>query len=74
VQNTEGQWVALNKNGAVTIHAKDGRELERYTIILGSVITVGEGGHVKKGDTFATWDPHNVPIITRSLARWSSAT
>jgi DNA-directed RNA polymerase subunit beta' len=69
VQNTEGGWVALNKNGVATIHSKDGRELERYTIVLGTVLKVGEGGHVKKGDTFAEWDPHNVPIITEKAGR-----
>src|SRR4030095_16838339 len=69
VQNTEGQWVALNKNGTVTIHAKDGRELERYTIVLGTVLGVADGGHVKKGEAFAHWDPHNVPIITERAGK-----
>jgi DNA-directed RNA polymerase subunit beta' len=69
VQNTEGGWVALNKNGFATIHAKDGRELERYTIVLGTILKVGEGGHVKKGDAFAEWDPHNVPIITEKAGK-----
>src|SRR6202035_5249401 len=39
VQNTDGQWVALNKNGSVLIVAKDGRELERFTIVIGSTIS-----------------------------------
>src|ERR1700743_2273265 len=55
VQNTDGHWVALNKNGSVTINAKDGRELERFTVVIGSTISVGEGGHVKKGDTLIQW-------------------
>jgi DNA-directed RNA polymerase subunit beta' len=69
VQNTDGQWVALNKNGTITIHAKDGRELERFTIVIGSTITVGDGGHVKKGEAFAQWDPHNVPILTEKAGK-----
>jgi DNA-directed RNA polymerase subunit beta' len=40
-----------------------------YTIVLGTVIKVGEGGHVKKGEAFAEWDPHNVPIITEKSGK-----
>jgi DNA-directed RNA polymerase subunit beta' len=64
VHTTEGSWVALNKNGSITIHAKDGRELERYQIVIGSTIAVADGAHVKKGEAFVQWDPHNVPILT----------
>jgi DNA-directed RNA polymerase subunit beta' len=69
VQNTEGQWVALNKNGSITIHAKDGRELERYQIVIGSTIAVADGAHVKKGEAFVQWDPHNVPILTEKAGK-----
>jgi DNA-directed RNA polymerase subunit beta' len=69
VQSLEGHWIALNKNGSITIHAKDGRELERYTIVVGSTIAVGDGAHVKKGDAFVQWDPHNVPILTEKTGR-----
>jgi len=69
VQNTEGTWVALNKNGSITIHAKDGRELERYQIVIGSTIAVADGAHVKKGDAFVQWDPHNVPILTEKAGK-----
>ncbi|MEO6848284.1 MAG: DNA-directed RNA polymerase subunit beta' [Chthoniobacterales bacterium] len=64
VQATDGTFIVLNKNGFISIHAKDGRELERYNIVLGSVISVVDGGNVKKGDTFVQWDPYNVPILT----------
>ncbi len=69
VLNTEGQWVALNKNGSVTIHSKDGREVERYVIVVGSTISIADGGHVKKGEAFIQWDPHNVPILTEKAGR-----
>ncbi len=69
VQNTDGQWVALNKNGSVTIHSKDGREIERYVIVVGSTISIADGGHVKKGEAFIQWDPHNVPILTEKAGR-----
>ncbi|MEA3212927.1 MAG: DNA-directed polymerase subunit beta [Chthoniobacter sp.] len=69
VQNLEGQWIALNKNGTIALQGKDGRELERYTIVVGSTIAIGDGGQVKKGDAFVQWDPHNVPILTEKTGR-----
>jgi DNA-directed RNA polymerase subunit beta' len=64
VQSVDGNFIVLNKNGSVSVHAKDGRELERYNVVIGSVISVGDGEPVKKGDTFVQWDPYNVPILT----------
>jgi DNA-directed RNA polymerase subunit beta' len=43
---------------------EDGRELENHAIVIGAVISVKDGGHVKKGETFVQWDPYNVPILT----------
>jgi DNA-directed RNA polymerase subunit beta' len=64
VQSVDGNFIVLNKNGSVSVHAKDGREFERYNVVIGSVISVGDGEPVKKGDTFVQWDPYNVPILT----------
>ena len=64
VQALDGTFIVLSKNGTVGIHAKDGREIESYPVVLGSVISVVDGGTVKKGETFVQWDPYNVPIIT----------
>ncbi|MBK1790344.1 DNA-directed RNA polymerase subunit beta' [Persicirhabdus sediminis] len=63
VKDVDGNSVALNKNGSVIIRDKDGLELESYNLVLGSVISVGDGEKVKKGQTFVTWDPYNVPIL-----------
>jgi DNA-directed RNA polymerase subunit beta' len=69
VQSLEGNFIVLNKNGALTVHNKEGRELERYNMIIGSVISVQEGGAIKKGETFVQWDPYNVPILTEKSGR-----
>jgi DNA-directed RNA polymerase subunit beta' len=69
VETVDGTFVVLNKNGSVSIEAKDGRELEDYNVVIGSVIAVADGAHVKKGTTFITWDPYNVPIITEKSGR-----
>jgi DNA-directed RNA polymerase subunit beta' len=69
VQTTEGTSVVLNKNGSVSIHSKDGRELESYNVVVGSVISVANGSHVKKGELFIQWDPYNVPIISEHAGK-----
>ena len=69
VKAMDGTWIVLNKNGAVTIHGKDGREVEHYNVVIGAVIAVGDGESVKKGDTFVEWDPYNVPILTERAGR-----
>jgi DNA-directed RNA polymerase subunit beta' len=69
VHSVDGKWIALNKNGSITIHAPDGREIEKYDIILGSVIATPDGGKVKKGEAFVEWDPWNVPILTEKAGK-----
>ncbi len=69
VESTDNNYVVLNKNGTVSIHAKDGREIESYNIVIGSVISIADGGTVKKGETFIQWDPYNVPIITEKAGK-----
>ncbi|MFZ5806972.1 MAG: DNA-directed RNA polymerase subunit beta' [Verrucomicrobiota bacterium] len=69
VQSLEGQFIVLNKSGSISIHAPDGRELEHYTIVIGSVISVPEGGQVKKGQSFVQWDPYSVPILTEKSGK-----
>ncbi|MDQ6626578.1 MAG: DNA-directed RNA polymerase subunit beta' [Verrucomicrobiota bacterium] len=64
VQALDGSWIVLNKNGSIGVHNTDGRELERYNIVIGSVIAKANGSQVKKGETFVQWDPYNVPILT----------
>jgi DNA-directed RNA polymerase subunit beta' len=69
VRSVDGNFIVLNKNGSVSVHAKDGREFERYIVVIGSVISVADGAPVKKGDTFVQWDPYNVPILTERTGR-----
>src|SRR5471030_1783228 len=47
----DGTNIVLNKNGSVSILGEDGRELENHTIVIGAVISIKDGAHVKKGDT-----------------------
>jgi DNA-directed RNA polymerase subunit beta' len=69
VKSIDGDYIVLNRNGSVSLHADDGRELERYNMVLGTVIAVADGGTVTKGQSFAQWDPHNVPILTERAGK-----
>ena len=39
------------------------------TIVIGSVISVKDGDRVKRGETIASWDPYNVPILTEKAGK-----
>ena len=61
----DGNSIVLNKNGMVfVLDEKTGDELESYNVVIGSVISIPDGGKVKKEEVFVQWDPYNVPIIS----------
>ena len=78
VQNEEGNWVVLNKNGCLVIVRDEGRSLEDYkrllatksieplqsiNIELGTKILKADGSKVKPGQKIAEFEQHNIPII-----------
>src|SRR5262245_54024077 len=69
VELEDGNNIVLNKNGSISIHAEDGRELEIHNLVVGSVISVASGGKVKKGEAFVQWDPYNVPILSEKAGK-----
>jgi DNA-directed RNA polymerase subunit beta' len=69
VELEDGKDIVLNKNGSLSVLAEDGRELEAHNIVVGAVITVKDGGKVKKGETLVQWDPHNVPILSEKAGK-----
>jgi DNA-directed RNA polymerase subunit beta' len=66
VEQRDGSFIVLNKNGRAILENEDGVEVESYELIPGAVINVPEGGTVSEDDVFVRWDPYNVPIITKS--------
>src|SRR6266568_4440632 len=69
VELEDGNSIVLNKNGSVSILGEDSRELELHNLVVGSVISVPNGGHVKKGEAFVQWDPYNVPILSEKAGK-----
>ena len=64
VDNRDGRPVAINRNGAVVIVDREGRERERYNVVYGAVLEVRDGDSVDRGQTLAEWDPYNFAILT----------
>ncbi|MBI5905742.1 MAG: DNA-directed RNA polymerase subunit beta', partial [Deltaproteobacteria bacterium] len=64
VRNREGNLVAMNRNGFLTLLDENNREREKYQIPYGAVLMVGDGEKVKEGTRLAEWDPYNIPILT----------
>jgi DNA-directed RNA polymerase subunit beta' len=78
VQDQQGDWLVLNKNGALHIVRDEGRELEEYKkllgtksieslqtypVELGAKILIADGTKVKKGEKVAEIELHNIPVI-----------
>ncbi len=78
VQNREGKFVVLNKNGMLNLVKDEGRPLEEvkslllaksleplqtFKIELGTQIEFSDGTAVKKGTKVAVHEPHHMPII-----------
>ena len=63
------EFIVLNRNGQVSLHDEDGRELERYTIPSGAIFKHAEGEKVAKDEIFVRWDPYTVPILTEGSGK-----
>jgi len=78
VQNQDGEWLALNKNGMLHVVRDEKRSLEEYkkllstksleplqsfNVELGTRILLEDGTKLKKDQQIAVWEQHNIPII-----------
>ena len=64
VSHASGGLVAVSRSGELSVLDAHGRERERYKLPYGALISLKDGGEVKAGQTVATWDPHNHPIVS----------
>jgi DNA-directed RNA polymerase subunit beta' len=60
----EGELVAMNRNGMVTLVDENDRERESYAIVYGAKVKVKDGQKVQAGALLAEWDPYTIPIVT----------
>jgi len=64
VITANNEIIVLNRNGQLTLHDPSGRELERYTVPTGAIISHKDGEEVKKDEIFCKWDSYTVPFLT----------
>jgi DNA-directed RNA polymerase subunit beta' len=64
VQTADGANIVLNKTGSIQIVDEEDKELDTHNIVIGSVITAGDGQRIDKGQVLALWDPYNVPVLS----------
>ncbi|OGN56263.1 MAG: DNA-directed RNA polymerase subunit beta' [Chlamydiae bacterium RIFCSPHIGHO2_12_FULL_44_59] len=78
VQNEEGHWLVLNKNGSLHIVRDEGRTLEDYkkllrnksieplqsfNVELGTAIFFADGAKIRVKTKVGQWEQHSSPII-----------
>jgi DNA-directed RNA polymerase subunit beta' len=69
VQNQQGDWVVMNRNGSIAIIDAKGRERERYQVVYGAKLKAQEGDKVSGGQTLVEWDPYTMAILTDASGR-----
>ena len=65
IKDAEGNkhLVALKRNGEIAVLDAKGRELEKYKVPYGAVVTVTDGEKVKPRQQLVVWDAHITPIL-----------
>jgi DNA-directed RNA polymerase subunit beta' len=61
IQNVEGNFVVMNRNGEIAIMGKGGREVERYPIIYGAVLKVRDGEEISPTRPWRSGTPSTSP-------------
>ncbi len=64
VRNKEGDFVVMNRNGAITVVDEKGREREHYSVVYGARVKVGDGQPVTVNQILVEWDPYTFSILT----------
>jgi DNA-directed RNA polymerase subunit beta' len=64
VKNREGLLVVMNRNGGIAVVDSKGREKEKYSVVYGAKLMVGNGQKVEIGQKLVEWDPYSTPILT----------
>jgi len=63
VRNDAGQQVVLTRNGEILVLDPKDRELEKYEVPAGAILSVSENQQVQPSMVLCQWDPHAIPIL-----------
>jgi DNA-directed RNA polymerase subunit beta' len=64
VTDSKGRQVVMSRTCELILRDEQGRERARHKLPYGARVNVKEGGHARKGEKLAEWDPYTIPIIT----------
>jgi len=64
VRNKKGRDVVIQREGRIGLYDDRDREIDTYTLRVGSEIMVKDGQKISGGKTIATWDPYSIPLIS----------
>ncbi len=64
VRNKEGEWVVMSRNAKIAIVDENGREREKYPVVYGAKIKIGDGDRIAIGQKLVEWDPYSLTILT----------
>ncbi|MFL6435944.1 MAG: DNA-directed RNA polymerase subunit beta' [Terriglobales bacterium] len=64
VKSKSGDLVVMNRAGSIAVVDDRGREKERYSVVYGAKLKVGDGDHVQLGQVLVEWDPYTFAILT----------
>ncbi len=63
VTNSNNENIVLNTSGEILIVDEKDREIDKYSVPLGSIVLVADGEKVEQRKKVIKWDPHMVPIL-----------
>jgi DNA-directed RNA polymerase subunit beta' len=59
-------WVVMNRHAQIQLLDERGRVRERYDLLYGAHLLVGEGDKIDEKTVLARWDAHVIPILTEA--------
>ena len=69
VEGQDGNLVAVNHDGFLSVRDFEGRERERYRVNYGTKLRVADGDRVVRSQVLAESDPFALPILTEAAGR-----
>jgi len=64
VKGADGNLIAMNRNGEISILGAKDRERERYPVNYGAMLHVVDGETIEQDALVADWDPYTIPIVS----------
>jgi DNA-directed RNA polymerase subunit beta' len=66
VEQSNGEIIAIRRNGQIKVIDDDNRIISRFTVPYGAHLLVKDKEHVKKNQTLFRWDPYSDTILSNS--------